>query len=349
MQLVDTATAPHGIDRYIELVAPTWSSREIRARVVEVSRRAPNTVTLGLAANRNWTGFQAGQHTLVTVEIDGVRQTRCYSIASSAHRGDTVIELTVKAHATGTVSRYLVDHGRIGLVVGLSPAQGTYVLPRSRPQKLVLISGGSGITPNLSMLRTLIDERHDAPVTFVHYDKAPESNPYRDQLAAAPANVGVVLVPTSHPGGGHFTPDHLAGAGIDGETEVFVCGPASLRDAVRAHLTAHGWGGRYHEEAFTPTADPGAGGPTDATIAFTASGRTVADDGRSLLHQAQATGLSPNHGCGMGICHTCTVPLTAGAVRNLNNGDVTCARADSRPVPIQICIHAPAGDVAVDL
>ncbi len=183
VQLIDTATAPHGIDRYVELLAPTWSHDEIRARVIEVNRRAPNTVTLTLRPNRKWSGFQAGQHTLVTVEIDGVRHTRGYSIASSAHRGQGGIELTVKAHATGTVSRYLVDHARVGLVLGLSPAQGTYVLPgprpRPRPRNLVLISGGSGITPNMSMLRTLIDEGHSAPVTFVHYDKTPESNPYR--------------------------------------------------------------------------------------------------------------------------------------------------------------------------
>ncbi len=341
VRLLDAAAVPHGIDRYLELVAPTWSSRDIRAKVVHASRRTPSTATLTLRPNLNWAGFRAGQHTVVTVEIDGVRHSRCYSIASSAHGDDGLLELTVKAHRGGTVSRYLVDHAAVGLVVGLSPAQGEFVLPAPRPPKLVLISGGSGITPVMSMLRTLIDEGHEGAVTFLHYERTPADNPYRAEMAAAPANVRLLEVHTSEDG--HFNPAHLPL--LDADTEVFVCGPAGLRAAVRAHLTATGWVDRYHDEAFVPAE----GQPTDGTVMFAASGRSVADDGRSLLLQARSAGLSPTSGCGMGLCHTCTAHLTSGAVRNLTNGDVTRVGDDSRPVPIQICIHAPAGDAGVDL
>ena len=72
------------------------------------------------------------------------------------------------------------------------------------------------------------------------------------------------------------------------------------------------------------------------------------DDGRPILEQAQAAGLTPEHGCRMGICHTCTRSLTCGTVRNVVNGDVTTAPAESG-VAIRICVNAPVGDAHLDL
>src|SRR5574342_510441 len=84
--VLDALATPHGIDRYLELIDPTWSVREARARVTEARRQTAGSVTLTLEPNASWTGFEAGQHTLLTVEIDGVRHGRCYSMATSAHR-----------------------------------------------------------------------------------------------------------------------------------------------------------------------------------------------------------------------------------------------------------------------
>jgi len=169
IRALDAAAAPHGIDRYIELVSPTWSTTEVRGRILGVVRQTSNTVTLTIEANRNWRGFAAGQYTQLTVEIDGVRHTRCYSMATSATAPGRRFELTVKAHPNGLVSNYLVSRARPGMVVGLTPAQGDFTLPDRRPDRIMLISGGSGITPVLSMLRTLGAEGHAGRVTFVHY------------------------------------------------------------------------------------------------------------------------------------------------------------------------------------
>src|SRR4051812_9016729 len=99
--LVDLLTGPHGVDRYTELVNPTWTLREARAEVVAVDRSTPRSVTLTLRANRAFAGFQAGQHVNLRVEIDGRRVTRCYSPASSQHRADGLLELTVGHHDGG--------------------------------------------------------------------------------------------------------------------------------------------------------------------------------------------------------------------------------------------------------
>src|SRR5690349_6538433 len=151
--LVDLLTGPHGVDRYTELVAPTWTTGDARARIVAVRRQTPRSVTLTLAQNRAFTGFRAGQHIKLTVEIDGRRRTRPYSPASA--EGSAHIELTIGRHDGGLVSTYLYEHARPGMIVGLDSVGGEFVLPSQRPRRILFISGGSGITPVMSMLRTL--------------------------------------------------------------------------------------------------------------------------------------------------------------------------------------------------
>lgn len=346
---IDTATAPHGVDRYLELVLPTWSTTETRGRVVATARTTPGSVTLTIKPNANWSGFAAGQHVQLSVEIDGVRHTRFYSMANAATETN-VIELTVKAHPNGTVSNFLVDNATAGMVVGLSPAQGDFVLPATRPSRLLLISGGSGVTPVMSMLRTLCAEGHTGPVTFVHYALTADDHIYRDEvaaLAAEHANVRVVRIYTAAPGAGDadgfFSADQLSIIEPDwADAEVFVCGPAPLMHSVRAHFAQAGLASRHHDEAFT--LDVVVGESTGGTITFGASGSTATDDGRTLLEQAEAAGLRPESGCRMGICHTCPRLLAAGTVRNVVNGELSNAGTE-----VRICVSAPVGDVSIDL
>jgi ferredoxin len=120
---------------------------------------------------------------------------------------------------------------------------------------------------------------------------------------------------------------------------VFACGPPALLDAVREFTDPQ----RLHVESFVaPVLTPGT--PGDGAVAFARSGLSVPDDGRSLLEQAEAAGLAPEHGCRMGICKTCTCDMTAGTVRNLRTGETT-----SGAEAIQICISVPVGDVDLDL
>jgi stearoyl-CoA 9-desaturase NADPH oxidoreductase len=348
----DQLLAPHGVDRYVEIVAPTFSTTEVRGRVTAAHRQTPDTVTLTVRPNRNWSGFEAGQHTQLTVEIAGVRHTRCYSMAGSAHDPGE-FELTVKAHPGGLVSRHLVDHAHPGMVVGLTPAQGDFTLPAARPDRLLLISGGSGITPVLSMLRTLCAEGHTAPVTFLHYALTAADALYAEDLAILAGlhpNVRLVRVFTDEPGAGDLdgflTTEQLAAADSHWHAaETYVCGPAPLMDAARQIYDDAGVADRLHTEAFTLPQFLGEAGSVGGTLRFGATGRDVANDGRPVLLQAEDAGLTPASGCRMGICHTCVRPLRCGTVRNAVTGETT-TEAD---VDIRICINVPVGDVEVDL
>ena len=180
-RLLEALAAPHGVDRYLELIRPTWSLRDLWAEVTGVRRESVDSVTLTLRPDERWRGFRAGQFIQLTVEIAGVRETRCYSLACG-EQSDREIEITVKAHPAGRVSLYMNERARPGMIVGLSEAEGDFVLPSERPERLLLISGGSGITPVMSLLRTLRDEGHPGRVTFLHYARAKRHIPYRDEL-----------------------------------------------------------------------------------------------------------------------------------------------------------------------
>jgi ferredoxin-NADP reductase len=343
--LVDLLTGPHGVDRYTELVEPTWTIGEARAKVVAVRRDTPRSVTLTLEPNAVFTAtgpLLAGQHVVLTVEVEGRRQTRCYSPANA--EGDRLIELTIGVHDGGLVSEYLYREARPGMVVGLTVGGGEFVLPAERPRRILFVSGGSGITPVMSMLRTLLDEGHaDKPgheLTFVHYARSVSEACYAAELGAM-TGVRVLHGCTREGVGdlvGKFDAAHLTAA-MRNPDAVFVCGPPALIDAVRIHCP------QAEAESFVPPVFEVPAEASGGTVSFGDSGVAVTDDGRSLLEQAEAAGLTPQSGCRMGICHTCTRRKTSGAVKNLITGAVSTADGED----VQICVTAPVGDVALAL
>jgi ferredoxin-NADP reductase len=342
--LVDLLVGPHGIDRYLELIRPEITVRDARARVLEIRHQTARSVTLTLRPNSAWSGFEAGQFIRVGVEIGGVRRTRTYSPACSAAWAGGPLELTVTAHPEGLVSRHLLGRARPGTILHLGEPQGDFVLPRPRPRRLALISGGSGITPVLSMLRTLIDEDHDGEIAFVHYARTAADWLYAAEvreLAARHRNLRVDYVATRE-GGDHLTRRSIERVmGSLGDAHAAVCGPPSLIEAARRiwpdpELVL--------SESFTRPAlqaAPNASG----TLSFVRSGRSVPIGSGTLLEQAEAAGLSPDFGCRMGICHTCTCRKTAGAVRDIRTGEVSGEEDED----IQLCVSVPAGDVALEI
>lgn len=348
---VDSLVGPHGIDRYLELVRPNWTIREARARVVRVERQTADSVTLHLKPNGAFPGYAPGQFVQLTVEIDGVRRSRCYSPAGSAHTGGE-LELTVKTHPEGLVSRFLAERAHVGMIVGLSPADGDFFLPDERPERLLLVSGGSGITPVLSMLRTLCAEGHTGHIDFVHYAPTPADALYRSELEALAArhpNLRLLRSYTREPGAGeldgHFSTAHLVAIGRHADAETFVCGPPALIDGVRSAWTERGLEQRLHVESFVPPSLAIQTDQAEGTVAFARSGASTANDGRTLLEQAEAAGLSPDFGCRMGICASCTCRKSAGSVRNAISGEISSAEEED----IRICVSVPVGDVQLEL
>ncbi|WP_067468536.1 ferredoxin reductase [Nocardia amamiensis] len=367
VNLVQTLTSPHPLDRYLELVRPTLTLRDMRAEITRVRHSVPGSVTLTLRPTRQWKGHRAGQYVQLGVVIDGVRHTRCYSPVNPEGGRDRRIELTVKAHPGGVVSQFLYHQAVPGMVVDLTPADGVFRLPERRPERVLLISGGSGITPVLSMLRTLAEEEHPGEVVFLHYAKSPAVLPHRaelDTIARQHKNFRIELrhpcrpdrsrvesgapwVDVAHPkGSGYFDYDELERvAPWFADAQTYVCGPQPLMDAVRTIYHAEQLDDRLHTEEFTLSFAPADAAHAYGTVRFSASGVSAENNGAPLLEQAESAGLRPEYGCRMGICFSCTAVRRSGCTRNLRTGET-----DSDPdQPIQLCISAPVGDIDIDI
>ena len=346
---VAALTSPQGVDRYLEQVNPMWAAHEVRARVVDVHREVdvpghPSVATITLQPTSTWQGHRAGQHVQLGVEVDGARRaTRVFTISSPDSRPGDRFTVTLRANPDGVVSRFLAERARPGTMVHLSQAQGEFVLPDRVPEHVLFISGGSGITPVMSMLRSLQRRTHRGRVTFVHYARSPEHQIFAAELEEVRRSGHGIDLHLLHPelGDPNLSPAYLERL-VPGHRDVptWACGPAPMIEAVRA---AYGDSESLRVEYFQPPRPSGTSAGGD--VAFARSGQEAPNSGATLLEQAEAAGLTPEFGCRMGICFSCTSLKREGTVRNVLTGEES-SRPDEE---IRICVNAPVGDCVVDL
>ena len=142
-------------DDYLELVNPLWSTQELRGRIERIERETDSAVTVFIRPGYDWSGHKAGQYTRVGVVVDGVFHWRAYSLTSEPDHPQGYIAITPKRVDEGVVSPYLTNDARPGDIVRLGGVEGDFVLPDEPPERLLFISAGSGVTPIMSMLRSL--------------------------------------------------------------------------------------------------------------------------------------------------------------------------------------------------
>lgn len=354
--MVAALATPRGVDSYLELFNPLWSVNEVRAAVVTTVRETADTTTLRLQPNRNWLGHRAGQYVRITADLDGVARTRCYSISSSALRRDGLIDITVKTVPGGKVSGPLGGIAYPGMVVTLSQAQGDYVLPEDWGTRIVLISGGCGITPNMGMLRTLLDQRYAGHIDVLHYAPTYDDVIFGGELVElAEKHPNLTLrfgITRAEKDGddfeGHFSAAHLdalVAADELANADIYVCGPQGLIDAVRTEVDARGLGKKLNVEQFTAQTPAPVAEAAGGEVRFVRAERAVTSDGRTLLDQAEAAGLKPDSGCRMGICMACKCTKAKGVTKNVLTGELSTEANDE----IQLCVSVPVGDVTLDI
>lgn len=354
---VAAMTSPHGVDRYLEMFNPMWAATEVRARVVDIHRENPDATgsapvaTLTLQPTSTWRGHRAGQYVQVGVELPGSarRMTRCFSISSAASLPGERITLTIRANDEGQVSRYLVTEAKVGQMLHLSQAEGDFTIHESAAtptnNHLVMISGGSGITPVMSQIRTLLrdgyDGRANRKVTFLHYARSEADQIFAAELAEIAAADNHIDVHLRY-GDQTFSEFELRRLVPDYQnTDTWACGPGGLIELVRNAFGDDNL--RLRVEFFKPPAfSTGAAG---GDVSFTRAGASAENTGASLLEQAEALGLKPEFGCRMGICFSCVKTKTDGTVRNILTGEESSLPDEE----IRICVSAPVGDCSVDL
>lgn len=346
---------------YLDMVDPLRAgARGLRGRVTAVHRLTADAVAIEFRPGRAWSGHTAGQYVRVGVDIDGVRHWRTYSLTSPAAghpspRGGRAEQLSiaVKAVPGGLVSTYLARDLTVGSLIHLGQATGSFVLPDPMPSRVAFITGGSGITPVLGILRTLAmrsgrrtDDGRPRDVVLVHGARRPDDVMFGAELRALSAGplAGVLTLHECFSDeSGFLTPERIEALVPDlRERSTYSCGPAGLVDLV-SRMAADGRTGDLVTEPFTPPpVVTGAGG----TAVLARAGTSLEVDGStSILNAADAAGAALPSGCRMGICFRCVVPLVDGAVSDLRTGEVTLA-ADG--VTVQTCISSPAGSCRLD-
>src|SRR3954467_7024049 len=182
LKAVSSLSTPLLPDDYLEMINPLWSTRELRGKIERIDMETDDAATVTIKPGYAGEGQRRGQFRRIGIAIRGGRHWRAYSLTSDPWSDDGRISITVKNVDEGTVSPYLVRKGRPGSIVSLGGVEGDFVLPDELPEKLLFISAGSGITPIMSMIRSLDhhDEVHD--VVLIHSAKDEEDVIFGEQL-----------------------------------------------------------------------------------------------------------------------------------------------------------------------
>lgn len=343
--VAEALTSPRDPADYLDLVHPLRRGADLRARIVAVRPETADAVTVVLRPGRGWAGHRPGQYVRIGLDVDGVRLWRSYSLTSPPGAVDGLLSITAKAVPDGLVSLHLSQQLQPGQLVHLDQALGDFVLPDPAPPKVLFITGGSGITPVMGMLRSGLDRLDD--VVLVHSEASAEDVIFGGELRTL-ADAGRLRLVEQHTDtDGRLDLDHLAALVPDlADRETWACGPAGLLDAVEKHWADLGLTGLLHTERFhTTLAEPGEGG----SVRYGATGPVLDVDGAtSLLDAGEQAGVLMPSGCRMGICFSCVLPLREGTVRDLRSGDLTSALPGDGVV-VQTCVSAAAGPCQLDV
>ncbi|MCP1650715.1 flavin reductase family protein [Pseudomonas nitroreducens] len=334
------------VDAVLRACNPGWSLRRVYARVEARQWVADDMLELRLRPNAYWRGARPGQHLQLFVENGGIRHSRSYSLTRVAEDG--CLEFAVKLQPGGRISTFLLQQLCVGEVLELGEPDGELNWPAD-DQGVLLLAAGSGLTPLLGLLREALARGYGGPVTLLHYVRE------RGQKAFV---VGLQALARQYPNlelrwalsgeaaldgelSGRFQSDHVADLQA---RHVLVCGPGGFVETVRQALGASSRS--LQAESFSPPAWDDREPAQAVSLRFARSALQVTGDSRrSLLEQAEASGLRPLHGCRQGVCTRCTCTLVSGCVRDLRSGELFSEPGQ----PIRICVSAPQGDLTVDL
>jgi ferredoxin-NADP reductase len=291
--------------------------------------------------------------------IDGKQVVRSYSICSSPLQA-SYVEITAKRAPQGHVSVFLNDRALPGLLVKADGPYGQFCFDERQHKRIVLIAGGSGITPMMSMLRYIDDLRLSTEVTLIYCVRTEHDVIFEAELLVLKRrlnNFRYVQV-LSQPGSGWKGPrGYLSREVIEAEvpnlatSTFFLCGPPRMMESYRELLTSIGVDPiNIKQESFGGTPQP-ANTRREASgafkVDFARSGKSFdVSPPQTVLEASEAIGVNIPFGCRQGECGTCTTRLLAGEVHmDRQDGLTPELKARGHILP---CVSHPRSDITVD-
>jgi 3-ketosteroid 9alpha-monooxygenase subunit B len=275
--------------------------------------------------------YEAGQFCTFRVWIDGEPLLRSYSM-SSAPAVDDELAVTVKRVPGGAVSNWMNDTLRPGDVVEVTPPAGVFRLG-AEARDIVAFSGGSGITPVISLVKTTLATT-SRRVRLLYANRDRDSVIFAAELGALVERHGDRLEVVHRYDVEHgFVDDAAIAAFLGGATggDHYLCGPGPFMDIVESTLLGLDVdAARIHVERFTPAevppVEPNAPATTPSRVTVDLDGRVETIDhhpGTTVLQTARQMGLSPPFSCESGTCATCMARLVEGEVTMYVNDALT--------------------------
>lgn len=300
--------------------------------------------------------FHPGQFLTFDFDLKGRPEVRCYSLSDAW--SETFYRVSIRRKPGGLISGHFHDQINVGDLLDVRAPSGDFYLDPRGTGGVVLSGSGVGVTPVLSMMKTLLAEHSRREIWFFYGVRNGEENIIRNELRAW-ASLGLPNVhlqvchtkpsPGEEPGKdfdqvGRVTVDLFRKVLPSNNFDFFTCGPGPMMQDLREGLQS--WGvpeSRIHDEAFEQVVRRVA--VESGTIEFKRSARTIAVGGTasSLLDLATKEGIRIPAGCRVGHCGTCQTALISGQIRYTKPPAFKVEDGCCLP-----CVCLPQGDVVID-
>lgn len=318
--------------------------------------------------------FSPGQFLTFSLDIPGQPKSvvRCYSISSAPY--SHAFEVTVKHVADGLVSSYFHEQVEPGDILDVQAPRGQFCIDPAQQKPLVLIAGGVGITPFLSMLRTIDQTETGREIVLFYAVQNESQHILKNELNnIASKNGGMSFYtgysnPTSSCSvgdcqfSGYLTIDFIKSALPSSNYEFYICGPPPMMDKMQSGLKA--WGvpdQAIHIEAFGESSvssaknsestklnqkDEASRGHGASVVNLVKSSKEInwTTESEDLLALIESAGVEIDSGCRSGNCGSCEVAIRSGTIRYLKPLGYSCPEGTCLP-----CIAVPDGNLELDV
>lgn len=342
--------------------APAWDGyRRLQVARKEFEPGQVCSFYLEAPDGKKLPSYKPGQYVTLKIDPGGANGSivRCYSL--SARPDPSRYRVSIKRVASGIASNFLCDQISEGALIEVKAPKGKFFVKSASRRPVVLIGGGIGVTPVLSMLDALTASGARRDLYFFWGVRNSREHFFRKQVTEiASRKIGVQVhvcysspLPEDRVGvdchsTGHISVDLLKEALPSLDCDFYVCGPASMMAQIKADLGAAGVSaGNFHMEAFGAGSVKKVAGPGMAgqfLVAFELSGKTVqwAPEYGNLLELAEANGIEIECGCRAGNCGSCEVEISSGEVEYL----VEPGAATDEDVCL-LCVTVPKTDLSL--
>jgi ring-1,2-phenylacetyl-CoA epoxidase subunit PaaE len=339
--------------------------RERTLEIVDITRTTDDSVQITLAQDANDPlRFTPGQFVTVIAEIDGEEVRRAYSFCSPPEEEET-FSIAVKRVESGRMSNHLNDHAVVGGHLRISGPNGRFgtTPDASRQRHVVLIGGGSGITPLHSIASSLLRSEPETRVSLLFANRSEQDIMFRESLEALEAEHDrfscTHLLEDNDEGiaeyEGRLNDEILRGfltdEKVSDDAEYYICGPAPMMELTSSLLAECGVASdsvfieRFLDQSKSRSADPAA--LVDYNVKFQRSDiETTIRGDKSVLRGGHDAGVSIDFSCTMGGCAACKVKLVSGDVEM---DEPNCLTSEERDEGyILACVSCPRSDLEVE-